>query len=1345
MEAKHGVAAAPAHSAGMHRRGGLPATMESTLRRLCRDRVLINGGGARGRGEVFSLPGPRHAVPPLPPLPPHAHWIVRILILLLVVSHGLLAGCGGGGSDDNGSGPAATAIVVQPTDQAVQAGQTASFTVEASGASLSYRWQRSTDAGNSWADVSGATSASYSLATSDSSLNGHQFRVVVAGSAGSVTSSAVTLTVAPLPEPPVIVAEPADVTIGAGSTASFAVTATGTALQYAWQRSTNAGAAWSDLAGATSASLTLNAVSLTDSGMLLRVRVGNALGSVTSRPAALTVTVVAAAPSISSQPVSVTVVAPQSASFQVTAAGTPTPTFQWQRSLDTGVSFADITGATDTSYTTPASSVGDSGQMFRVSISNSAGTVQSDPATLTVSAAAVAAVFTMQPGDQSVVPTAIASFSVAATGTPTPTYQWQVSTDGGLSFFNINGATAATFATPATVLADNGKRYRALASNSESTAFSDAVTLTVASIARVPLSITASPGPVAPGQPVTFTVTELNTAAITVPNHHLLVTVPAFTTVSAAGGAAACSSGVFPCLPGQQVSWVVQTTPGRVTLRQFTAVVSSAAPPPDGTLLTATATASATGAGAGTASTSVVASGAAGLRLALDADATVLAAGGTLIYSLSFTNASTAAIGGSLWLPLPSGTRFVAASDGGALSGGVVRWPLGTVPAGGAGKRQLTVQVNDPLTASPLIVARAEVREPLTLASLARAEHSAAVAGNSLALSVTATPGPVTAGQPVTFTVTELNGAASALPNHNLYVTVPAFTTVSAASSEGQCSSGVFPCLPGQRVSWVVSTAAGKTSVRQFTAVVQAAGAPAAGSLLSVTALAEAAVAGNAHTSTSFATSAAAGMQLAVEADSGKASAGSTLSYRLTFANAAANATTARLLLPLPRGVGFVSASDGGSVGDGVVAWPLGQIAPGASGQRHVTVQLPLNFSGPSLLVAQAELRDPVTAQGLAQAHHVATLSGNGVQLALSAKPKIAQPRQPLMFSITELNATASTVPNHALFVTVPAFMTVDAAAAGGGLCSTGTWPCRASERLSWVINTVAGRSVTRRFTAVIGSADAPRDGSVVEASVMSDLTGITSASTSVVVSSVAGLSLGIDADSPTATAGGTLGYTLTFANASGSMLDAELSLPLPSGVEFVSAGEGGTASGGVVRWPLLAVGAGGSGQRQLTVRIGNSLAGPPLLQADAVLRDPLSARTLAGASHVATLSADLVRLAVTASPPPGVASSTLTFTVTEINGAANLVANHHVFLTVPAYAAVSSGAGADVCSSGVWPCLPGQQVRWTFNTAAGASTSRQVAMQVSGAAVPGTLLTAAAHAELSGIGSDAFDVVVQP
>ena len=125
-----------------------------------------------------------------------------------------------------------------------------------------------------------------------------------------------------------------------------------------------------------------------------------------------------------------------------------------------------------------------------------------------------APVITTQPANVSVTVGSTATFSVAATGTPAPTYQWK---KGGV---NISGATNATYATLATVLGDNGAVFTVVATNSSGNATSTVATLTVTTVAPpgvVAPVITTQPSNVSVtvGQTVTFSVVASGTATLT--------------------------------------------------------------------------------------------------------------------------------------------------------------------------------------------------------------------------------------------------------------------------------------------------------------------------------------------------------------------------------------------------------------------------------------------------------------------------------------------------------------------------------------------------------------------------------------------------------------------------------------------------------------------------------------------------------------------------------------------------------------------------------------------------------------------------------------------------------------
>ena len=104
---------------------------------------------------------------------------------------------------------------------------------------------------------------------------------------------------------------------------------------------------------------------------------------------------------------------------------------------------------------------------------------------------------TTEPQSVSVLVGQTYAFTAAATGTPRPTVQWQVSPDG-VTFSDIPGATTTRYSRVAAA-GDNDKRFRAVFSNSGGVSISDAATLTVSTTS---VSI-EDPGPLVWGQPLT--------------------------------------------------------------------------------------------------------------------------------------------------------------------------------------------------------------------------------------------------------------------------------------------------------------------------------------------------------------------------------------------------------------------------------------------------------------------------------------------------------------------------------------------------------------------------------------------------------------------------------------------------------------------------------------------------------------------------------------------------------------------------------------------------------------------------------------------------------------------------
>jgi CSLREA domain-containing protein len=198
---------------------------------------------------------------------------------------------------------------------------------------------------------------------------------------------------------------------------------------------------------------------------------GNGSADATVDSATVKATILINVPAaVTSNPTDQTACAGSSVSFSATSSGTPTPTIQWQ--VSSGGPFTDIPGATSNPLTFIANA-GQNGNQYRAVFTNSGGTATTTAATLTVNTAPAV---TTNPIDTTACDGAPVSFTAAASGSPSPTVQWQVSTGG--PFANIPGAISTTLSFTATT-AQNGNKYRAVFTNSCSTATTTAATLTV--------------------------------------------------------------------------------------------------------------------------------------------------------------------------------------------------------------------------------------------------------------------------------------------------------------------------------------------------------------------------------------------------------------------------------------------------------------------------------------------------------------------------------------------------------------------------------------------------------------------------------------------------------------------------------------------------------------------------------------------------------------------------------------------------------------------------------------------------------------------------------------------------
>jgi hypothetical protein len=191
-------------------------------------------------------------------------------------------------------------------------------------------------------------------------------------------------------------------------------------------------------------------------------------------------------------PSSVTVDSGQTATFSSTASGGITPyTYQWQVSINNGLNFSNISGATSSSYTTGILSTTENGYQYRMLVTDaSSNTAISGAAILTVNGTLSA---TVSPTNLSVDQGQTATFTATPTGGTAPySYQWYTCTTFTCASASIISSATSNTYSPSTA-ATGTYYYQAIVSDATmATATTNVATLTITSVPTTTLSISPS-------------------------------------------------------------------------------------------------------------------------------------------------------------------------------------------------------------------------------------------------------------------------------------------------------------------------------------------------------------------------------------------------------------------------------------------------------------------------------------------------------------------------------------------------------------------------------------------------------------------------------------------------------------------------------------------------------------------------------------------------------------------------------------------------------------------------------------------------------------------------------------
>jgi hypothetical protein len=320
---------------------------------------------------------------------------------------------------------------------------------------LTYQWQRSSD-GVFWNNIASSTSSTYAIAVGDVGyfIRSQVFGTkTISGTTYVFTSSSASTVVVPTLT---AISTAAPIVSGSWTTGSTLSTSNGSwtssgTFTYQWQRSTD-NSTWSSISGATSSSYVLTA---DDASKYVRVQVYLNGGSGSDGVAYSVPTAKVGAPYNTALPAisGILRVGVAQSVTNGTWSGSPTFTYQWQTSAD-GIAWANISGATSATYT-PTYTIANLRLRAQVSATNA---VDTATATSQVVQGFLAPIATAIPAISGTVESGETLTTDAGTWPSTSSgyvYAWHRSSDNGVTWTNIGGATASTY-----VLVDGDVGYR---------------------------------------------------------------------------------------------------------------------------------------------------------------------------------------------------------------------------------------------------------------------------------------------------------------------------------------------------------------------------------------------------------------------------------------------------------------------------------------------------------------------------------------------------------------------------------------------------------------------------------------------------------------------------------------------------------------------------------------------------------------------------------------------------------------------------------------------------------------------------------------------------------------------
>jgi uncharacterized repeat protein (TIGR01451 family) len=597
-----------------------------------------------------------------------------------------------------------------------------------------------------------------------------------------------------------------------------------------------------------------------------------------------------------------------------------------------------------------------------------------------------------------------------------------------------------------------------------------------------------------PGAPVTYTIVASNSGPS--------VATAATITDTFAGTLSACSwtcsgtgGGTCTAASGGNIADSVNIPAAASVTYSATCTIAAAA---TGTLVNTATVAAAVGTtdptpGNNSATDSDTLIPAADLSTTLTDTPDPIVAGNNLSYAATLSNAGLSdAQDVNLSLPLPAPTTFVSAtpSAGGncvtpaiGANGSITCTWLGATVPGAAGDRSVSIVALVPAATPDSTVLSATVTVASVTTDPTAGNNTATTtttvnATADLAMALSATPDPVTAGTNLSYTAEVTNNGLADAQTLMFSLPLPTGTSlVLATPSAGGSCNAVSPVV----CSWAGAT----TPATVRSATIEVLVDPAQTAALSATATASSTtldpVSGNDTATANTAVLASADLSITLTAAPDPVVAGNNLSYTATVTNGGpSNAADVSISLPLPVGTSFVSAtpSAGGSCNalNPVVCVWAGATAPLAAHNVDIVVLVAPSQTAALSATATAfsATSDPVPGNDTATVGTTVLVSAD-LSITLSDAPDPVVAGTNLTYTATITNAGPSDATAATINLPLPAGTTlVSGSVSGGGACIGAPVLCSVTGNVA--------PGATRTATIVVAVAPSVLTGSVLSA-----------------------------------------------------------------------------------------------------------------------------------------------------------------------------------------------------------------------------------------------------------------------